>query len=302
MKVKVLQDMVCAVAAVRDMVMCVTANRHGKCECHINQISNGKKLTEMALDLKTQLLNEYRDIISDTLPEKPACGKPMKIHLKAGTITLKKILTALKVLLHWEEPARWVIDKALAYGIITKVEGLTDWISPAFYVDKNVAGEICLHLVTDFSGLNKYVLWPVHPFLSSQEIISSLNPRSRVFCKIDVVQGYHQIPLDEDSSLLITFILPWGCFWYHCTGMGMSASSDEWCQQSDKAIERIPGSWLPRGGQDDRRAPAMSSSCLGQLLSFRHHDLPMETWGLHSSEVRRVLHLSRWCHSRPLSS
>ena len=48
--------------------MCITANRHGKCECHINQIFNGKKLTEMVLDLKTQLLNEFKDIISDTLP------------------------------------------------------------------------------------------------------------------------------------------------------------------------------------------------------------------------------------------
>ena len=221
--------------------MCVTANRHGKCECHVNQIVNGKKLTEMALDLKTQLLHEFKDVISDTLPEKPACGKPMKIHLKAGTITPTKVLTARKVPLHWEGPARRVIDKALADGIITKVDGPTDWISPAFFVDKRVPGETCLRLVTDFTGLNKYVLRPVHPFPSSQEIISGLNPRSRVFCKMDAVQGYHQIPLDEDSSLLTTFILPWGRFRYRCAGMGLSASSDEWCRRSDKAIEGITG-------------------------------------------------------------
>ena len=109
----------------------------------------------MTLDLKTQLLNEFKDVISDTLPEKPACGKPMKIHLKAGTITPMKIHTTWKVLLHWEEPMCWVIDKALADGIITKVEGPTNWISLAFFVDKNMPGEICLHLVMDFTGLNK---------------------------------------------------------------------------------------------------------------------------------------------------
>ena len=54
---------------------------------------------------------------------------------------------------------------------------------------------------------------------SSQEIISGLNLRSWVFCKMDAVQEYHQISLDEDSSLLTTFILPWGHFRYHCTGM-----------------------------------------------------------------------------------
>ena len=173
----------------------------------------GSGITEMALDLKTQLLNEFKDIISDTLPKKPACGKLMKIHLKSGMIMPTKILTAQKVLLHWEGPVHQVIDKALADGIITKVEGLTDWISLAFFIDKCMPGEICLCLVTDFTSLNKYVCRPVHPFPSSQEIISGLNPRSRVFCKMDAVQWYHQIPLDGDSSLLTTFILPWGHFW-----------------------------------------------------------------------------------------
>ena len=173
-------------------------------------------------------------VISPDVKEGLLLGYPV-------TITPTKILTDRKVPLHWEEPARQVIDKALANGIFTKVEGLTDWISLAFFVDKNVPGEICLHLVMDFTGLNKYVLWPVHPFPSLQEIISSLNPRSWVFCKMDAVQGYHQIPLDEDSSLFTTFILPWGHFQYRCTRMGLSTSSDEWCRRSDKAIEGIPG-------------------------------------------------------------
>ena len=76
-------------------------------------------------DIKTQLLNEFKDIISDSLPEKPACGKPMKIHLKTGMITPTKILTAWKVPLHWEGQAQWVINKA-ADGIITKVNDPTD--------------------------------------------------------------------------------------------------------------------------------------------------------------------------------
>ena len=251
--------------------MCITTNRHGKCECHINQILNRKKLTEMALDLKTQLLNEFKDVISDTLPKKPACGKPMKIHLKTSMITPMKILATWKVLLHWEEPTHWVIDKALADGIITKVEGPTNWISPAFFMDKNVPGEICLRLVMDFTSLNKYLLQPIHPFPSSQEIISGLNLRSRVFCKMDVVQGYHQIPLDEDSSLLTTFILPWGCFQYRCARMGLSASSDEWCQQLDKALEGIPG---VRKLVDDF---LMEGETIDKLRQQVHHSLASQS-------------------------
>ena len=44
-------------------------------------------------------------------------------------------------------------------------------------MDKCVPGETSLHLILDFTSLNKYVIWSVHPFPSSQ-IISSLNPRS----------------------------------------------------------------------------------------------------------------------------
>ena len=208
---------------------------------HSNERSSDVTAVKSTSDLKIRILSEFKDVISDTLPERPACGKPMRIHLKSGTITPTKILTARKVPLHWEGPARRVIDKALADGIICKVDGPTDWISPAFFVDKRVPGETSLRLVTDFTGLNWYVLRPVHPFPSSQEIISGLNPRSRFFCKMDAVQGYHQIPLDEDSSLLTTFILPWGRFRYRCAGMGLSASSDEWCRRSDKAIEGISG-------------------------------------------------------------
>ena len=145
---------------------------------------------------------KVEDVISDTLPERLACGKPMTIHLKSSEITLTKVLTARKVPLHWEGLARHVIDKALADGIIMKVDGPTDWIYLAFFMDKWVPSETSLHLVTDFTGLNKYVLQPVHPFPSSQEIVSGLNPRLRFFCKMDVIHGYHQIPLDEDSSLL----------------------------------------------------------------------------------------------------
>ena len=194
-------------------------------------------------DLKVQLLADFEDIISDMLPKRPACGKPMRIHLKSGEIKPTRILTTQKVPLHWEGLACRVIDKALADGIISKVDGPTDWISPAFFVNKRVPGETSLRLVTDFTGLNKYVLRPVHPFPSSQEIVSGLDPRSRYFCKMDAVQGYHQIPLDDESSLLTTFILPWGRFRYRCAGMGLSASSDEWCRRSDKAIEGIPGVW-----------------------------------------------------------
>ena len=86
-----------------------------------------------------------------------------------------------------------------------------EWCYPAFFVRKPGGG---LHLVTNFTNLNKYVLCSTHPFPSSVDIISGLNPNSRIFAKLDALSGYHQIHLSHSASLLMTFLLPSSMFKY----------------------------------------------------------------------------------------
>ena len=111
--------------------------------------------------------------------------------------------------------------------------------------------------------------------------------------------------LCPDSQLVVN---QWR-FRYRCAGMGLSASSEEWCWRMVLTIGQ--GNWrdpwstetsrrLPHGGWDDRRAPVMSLSRLGQLLVVWHHNLQMETWGCYSSEVCGVPPVSQWYNSRPL--
>ena len=98
-----------------------------------------------------------------------------------------------------------------------------------------------LRLVIDYTRLNKYVKRPVHTFPSAQEILSGIDPDSKVFAKLNATQGYHQVPLDEESSKLTTFLLPSGRFRFLPAPMGLSCSSDEFCRRSDKIIEGLPG-------------------------------------------------------------
>ena len=58
---------------------------------------------------------------------------------------------------------------------------------------------------------------------------------------MDVVQGYFQIPLDEMSTYLTTFLLPSGHYRYCCTPMGDNGSSNVWCRHSDEALQGLPG-------------------------------------------------------------
>ena len=94
-----------------------------------------------------------------------------------------------------------------------------------------------VRLVTDYIKLNKFVVRPVHPFPSVSDIIQSIPSSAAYFAKLDATHGYFQLPLDEESSSLTTFILPLGRYRYLRAPMGLSSFSDEWCRHSDRAVE-----------------------------------------------------------------
>ena len=64
----------------------------------------------------------------------------------------------------------------------------------------------------------------------------SIPSSAKFFCKLDCTSGYYQVPLDLESSLLTTFLLPSGRYRYTGAPMGLNASSDFWCHRSDAAL------------------------------------------------------------------
>ena len=93
-----------------------------------------------------------------------------------------------------------------------------------------------VRLVTDFAALKRVVQRPTHPFPSTREIIEAIPSEAELFCKLNTVHGYFQLALDEQSSKLTTFLIHQGRFRYLRALMGLNASSDEWCRQSDFII------------------------------------------------------------------
>ncbi len=177
-------------------------------------------------------------------PLKPMKGPPMKITLQNDKpMQPKCILMTRQIPIHMQEEANNIIKQAIQDGILQKTNEPTDWISPAFFIwdpaHGKKKGKLCL--VSDFSEPNKYLKRPVHPFPSSKDIINKIRHDSKVFVKLDGLKGYFQILLNEESSFLITILLPNGNYCYKQAPMGLSSSTDEWNICSDTAVAGLDG-------------------------------------------------------------
>ena len=152
------------------------------------------------------------------------CTQNMKIYLKDNCVPYQVSAPRL-IPLRFQEPANAEISKYIASGIIVPCDKLTEWCSPAFFLPKGDGKRV--RLVTDYTKLNQFVIFPVHPFLSVSDIIQSIPASAACFAKLDATHGYFQIP----------FILPSGRFRYLRAPMGLFYSSDEWCRHSDRVVE-----------------------------------------------------------------
>ena len=91
-------------------------------------------------------------------------------------------------------------------------------------------------ICVDLTRLNKFVKRPVYPPRSPKDAVACISGKARFFTTVDAVQGYHQVPLHEDSQHLTTFVTPWGRFKFLRGTMGLNATGDEYNRRSDEAV------------------------------------------------------------------
>ena len=185
------------------------------------------------------LIQEFTDVFDES-EITPMTGAPMSIHIRKSDPEYKplRMKTARRTPQHFKKEADLLIDQLLASGVIVPVDTneRIEWCSPGFFVPKP-NGKV--RLVTDYRQINKFIDRPVHPFPSCRDIIRGIKPDSNWFLKFDAVQGYFQIPLDEESSKLTTFLVERGRFRFTRAPMGLNPSSDYFCERSDLAFAAV---------------------------------------------------------------
>jgi len=122
--------------------------------------------------------------------------------------------------------------------IIEKVDGPTPWVSPIVVVPKKSGGA---RLCVDMREANFAIKREKHIMPTLDDLISDLNG-SRVFSKLDLTAGYHQLELHPDSRYLTTFSTHVGLRRYKRLSFGINTASEIFQNAISEIIQDIPHS------------------------------------------------------------
>jgi len=92
----------------------------------------------------------------------------------------------------------------LDLGIIEPVDGPAPWVNPVVIIPKN-NGEI--RLCIDMRKANQVITRRRYPIPTIDEVLHNMNG-AKVFSKLDLKWGYHQLELSPESREITTFATP----------------------------------------------------------------------------------------------
>ena len=123
------------------------------------------------------------------------------------------------------------------------LEEVTHLPTVSFFVQKpgSPDSDPKISMVNNMKPVNRRVESPGYPMDGSSNIICRLEPGDVCFGVIDLVQGFHQVPVHEDLRDLLTIILPQGKYHFTCLPQGLVCSTDIFNLLTDPDIRNEEG-------------------------------------------------------------
>ena len=163
-------------------------------------------------------------------------GEPVRIHVDQSVKPVAQ--PHRRIPFHVRKQVEEKLRQLERDDIIERAEGPTPWVSPIVVVPKpKKPNEI--RICVDMRTLNKAIVRERHVIPTIDDVLSDLNG-CKVFSKIDLNQGYHQIPLHPGSRTLTTFSTHVGLFWYKRLNFGLSCAAEIVQKKVGDAIRGIP--------------------------------------------------------------
>ena len=147
------------------------------------------------------------------------------------------LTTPRRVPLPLMEPVKSELQRMEREGIITKVEGPTNWCAGMVVVPKpNHKVRICV----DLTHLNKSIQRERHILPSVDHTLAQL-AEAQFFTKLDANSGFWQMPLSKESARLTTFITPYDRFCFNRLPFGISSAPELFQRRMSTALEGLEG-------------------------------------------------------------
>ena len=192
-----------------------------------------KRLQYLLKDKHRNVFEPYAEV-----PKPRVAGETFKITLKEGA--KPKSFQGPRLSPDKLRGAKEIIEKLIENKFL--VESEAAWGSPMLVVYKHGPdGKISGHrAVFDYRYLNSVserYHWPL-PRIS--ELLQSLG-RYKVFSGVDLLDGFYQLPVDEDSQDLTTVTTPFGVYKWRVLPMGVSNGPSYFSKFVARAFKDQPG-------------------------------------------------------------
>ena len=206
----------------------------GLVRVNFDMIDNGVKVVHevvTAESFKKQIESEYPELFKGIGP----MDEEISIKLKNGAIPH---IEPVCIVPHaMQEPLKKELDKLLDEKILHKVDigEPIEWLN-SFVCVKKPNGKIRLYL--DQTHLNKWIIRPRHSSKFFDDVLHKLNG-AKYFTVVDSTSSFFNHKLDEESSKLTIFGMPFGRYSYLRMPMGASLSSDVYQYKVDGHLKDI---------------------------------------------------------------
>ena len=184
------------------------------------------------IDMTTQeILQQYKPLF-----EGLGCiAEPYHIKVKEGAVPV--VHAPRKLPMSLRERVQDELSSMEKKGIIQKVEEPTPWVN-SMVVNEKKSGK--LRICIDPRDLNKVIEREPYQLPTQQEITSRL-AGARYFSKLDATSGYWQIPLEEESSYLITFNTHMGRYRFRVIPFGIVCAQEVFHRTIDEKFRNMKG-------------------------------------------------------------
>ncbi len=187
---------------------------------------------------KEEIVAKFPEVFDEEGELRAMKGPEMSIELTEEAKP-RRVYKAYSIPMPWKDKVKEHLDKMQEKGVIEDVpiNETPEWTHPMVVVPKKNSSEP--RVTVDFKAINPYVKRPGYPTKTPREEVAQIPKGMGVFTTLDARHGYWQVPLDEKSKPLTTFLTPWGPKRYCRNAMGLISAGDEHNRRGDEALQGI---------------------------------------------------------------